>query len=107
MDLITNPEENADIANEDAAAQKLHAHVVQAIWTKSQLGKGKLRAIWDACASPGEKSLDREAFVAGMWQIDEELRKAQVARDICNRSKSKSNKRTNVKKPPPMEDLLL
>ena len=31
------------------------------------------------CDTAGRGSLDREAFVKGMWRIDEELRKAQTS----------------------------
>ena len=33
----------------------------------------------DECDSGGIGSLNRDAFVKGMWRIDEELRKAQLS----------------------------
>jgi hypothetical protein len=35
------------------------------------------------CDTTGRGCLDREAFVKGMWRIDEELRRAQAARQAA------------------------
>ncbi|KAI0345217.1 hypothetical protein BDW22DRAFT_1482439 [Trametopsis cervina] len=85
VDLITNPEmapmapaleiieERVD--NDD----RLDGRVVAFIWKTSRLERTKLQSIWKECDPAGRGSLDREAFVKGMWRVDEELRKAQMA----------------------------
>jgi len=63
-----------------APDERIDAIRVKLIWCASKLGKGKLKAIWDECDSAGRGSLDRDAFVKGMWRIDEELRRAHFTR---------------------------
>ncbi|TDL25004.1 hypothetical protein BD410DRAFT_72211 [Rickenella mellea] len=98
VDLITNPEQNLpvdkgkvnslDTGDDDKSLDgKLNGRVVKAIWSKSKLDKGKLREIWNECALPGEDSLDRPAFIRGMWRIDEELRRAQSSRELLSRGR--------------------
>ncbi|KAI0687175.1 hypothetical protein BC835DRAFT_1241636, partial [Cytidiella melzeri] len=48
------------------------------IWKTSKLDLAQLRGIWCECDTARRGSLDREAFVKGMWRIDEELRKAKM-----------------------------
>lgn len=81
VDLITNPQENGapEHADDDVGPEeKLSGKVVKAIWKCSKLERRKLRDIWKECDPDGTGSLDREAFVKGMWRIDEDLRKAQL-----------------------------
>ncbi|KAH9900965.1 hypothetical protein C8Q73DRAFT_676417 [Cubamyces lactineus] len=98
VDLITNPEAipgaerapssgSGSVAGSRAgsmdesdvgAEEKLDGAVVRAIWKLSRLERETLRVIWMECDPAGTGSLDRDAFVKGMWRIDEELRKAQA-----------------------------
>ncbi|KAI8989807.1 hypothetical protein BD414DRAFT_460000 [Trametes punicea] len=93
VDLITNPEEIASAGNgvgpvsrsgsvdeEVNSEERLDGAVVRAIWKLSRLKRETLRLIWSVmeCDPAGTGSLDRDAFVKGMWRIDEELRKAQM-----------------------------
>ncbi|EKM55268.1 uncharacterized protein PHACADRAFT_255764 [Phanerochaete carnosa HHB-10118-sp] len=82
VDLITNPQENRaqeTVDEEVGPEERLNGQVVVTIWKCSRLERGKLRDIWKECDPGGTGSLDREAFVKGMWRIDEELRKSQFA----------------------------
>ncbi|KAG2157502.1 hypothetical protein DEU56DRAFT_764962 [Suillus clintonianus] len=94
VDLITNPEDHpvlsskeADSDNDDDAdhvpvgpEERLGGRIVRLIWSASKLDRGKLRDIWNDCDPSSTGFLDREAFVKGMWRIDEELRRAQLNR---------------------------
>ncbi|KAH7909917.1 hypothetical protein BJ138DRAFT_1088641 [Hygrophoropsis aurantiaca] len=109
VDLITNPEDHPLMNVEDAAQdggggrgkgkspdsgkdsggdecatvgpeEKLGGQVVRLIWSASKLDRGKLRDIWNDCDPQASGALDRDAFVKGMWRIDEELRRAQLSR---------------------------
>ncbi|KAF7799570.1 hypothetical protein EIP86_010807 [Pleurotus ostreatoroseus] len=85
VDLITNPDENpiarpgAPKPEEIGPDERLDGRTVSLIWKKSKLDRAKLKDIWDECDSGGIGSLNRDAFVKGMWRIDEELRKAQLS----------------------------
>ena len=57
MDLITNPEENADkgvdgadgvggVSEEVGREERLDGRVVAAVWRMSKLERGKLKEIW-------------------------------------------------------------
>ncbi|EGO21113.1 hypothetical protein SERLADRAFT_398428, partial [Serpula lacrymans var. lacrymans S7.9] len=74
------------------------------IWGASRLDKEKLRNIWLDCDSARSGSLDRDAFVKGMWRIDEELRRAQLGRRI---SSSSSSSLYRARQPPKTPKLLL
>ncbi|GAA5901384.1 hypothetical protein JCM8208_001785 [Rhodotorula glutinis] len=52
---------------------EVEGQVVAGLWRRSGLPEGELRRIWEEVAS-GETALDGEAFVKGMWAIDEALR---------------------------------
>lgn len=103
VDLITNPDdhpllsgkakdEGEDKVNIVGPEERVDAHSVKLIWCTSKLEKGKLKAIWNECDPTGRGSLDRDAFVKGMWRIDEELRRAQV-----------TQKTTRIRPPPPIK----
>ncbi|KAH7918535.1 hypothetical protein BV22DRAFT_1076149 [Leucogyrophana mollusca] len=94
VDLITNPEDHPilgsgkdkeveDSEDEEAVVgqdEKLGGRIVKLIWSASKLDRGKLRDIWNDCDQSSSGYLDRDAFVKGMWRIDEELRRAQLSR---------------------------
>ncbi|KIK58205.1 hypothetical protein GYMLUDRAFT_171186 [Collybiopsis luxurians FD-317 M1] len=52
--------------------------MVRVIWNKSRLGKEKLSAVWLESDPFHTGSLDKEAFVKGMWRIDAELRREEL-----------------------------
>ncbi|KAF5387565.1 hypothetical protein D9757_006529 [Collybiopsis confluens] len=90
IDLITSDElENGcqsaekekDAGKIDTGAiGRLPGPMVCVIWNKSQLGKAKLRTIWLESDPSHTGSLDKEAFVKGMWRIDTELRREELDR---------------------------
>ncbi|KAG1814875.1 hypothetical protein EV424DRAFT_1123679 [Suillus variegatus] len=94
VDLITNPEDHpllplkdAESGNDDdtdlvpvGPEERLGGRIVKLVWSASKLDRGKLRDIWNDCDPSSTGFLDREAFVKGMWRIDEELRRAQLTR---------------------------
>ncbi|EIN07244.1 hypothetical protein PUNSTDRAFT_127030 [Punctularia strigosozonata HHB-11173 SS5] len=79
VDLVTSPEAAEDVRLED----RLEGAIVREIWIKSRLDRTKLKQIWAECDLTSQGSLDRDAFVTGMWRIDEELRRAQIARQTA------------------------
>ncbi|KAI0672829.1 hypothetical protein C8Q78DRAFT_1021599 [Trametes maxima] len=107
VDLITNPEEIASantsrtgsVDEEVGAEEQLDGAVVRAIWKLSRLKRDTLRVIWLECDPAGTGSLDRDAFVKGMWRIDEELRKAQVHQHLSPRMYVRQPKPTHPPKP--------
>ncbi|KAI6045558.1 hypothetical protein EDC04DRAFT_2876997 [Pisolithus marmoratus] len=96
LDLLTQQEGHAPLSPESGepelasdsdsncalvgAEEKLNGRVVKYIWKASLLDRRKLWNIWNECDPQKTGSLDRNAFVQGMWRIDEELRRAQLAR---------------------------
>ncbi|KZT27313.1 hypothetical protein NEOLEDRAFT_1130839 [Neolentinus lepideus HHB14362 ss-1] len=96
VDLITSPEpetpstpmppkEKSNGEDEDVGPEeRLDGHVVRWIWLCSKLDKQKLKDLWSECDPNGAGSLDRDAFVKGMWRIDEELRRAQLLRQTSS-----------------------
>ncbi|KAF9651474.1 hypothetical protein BDM02DRAFT_3091248 [Thelephora ganbajun] len=98
VDLITNPDENlpslppsqpesrrGSIESAESGGviergkdERLEGMVIRRIWMCSTLDREKLRAIWNGCEGSETGSLDVDAFVKAMWQIDEELRKARL-----------------------------
>ncbi|KAG1903834.1 uncharacterized protein F5891DRAFT_1208489 [Suillus fuscotomentosus] len=93
VDLITNPEDHPSLPLKDAESEnddthlvpvgpeeRLGGRIVKLVWNASKLDRGKLRDIWNDCDPSSTGFLDREAFVKGMWRIDEELRRAQLTR---------------------------
>ncbi|KAI0373048.1 hypothetical protein BV20DRAFT_963538 [Pilatotrama ljubarskyi] len=106
VDLITNPEEVASAPSRSgsvdevvSAEERLDGAVVRAIWRLSRLKRETLRVIWTECDPAGTGSLDREAFVKGMWRIDEELRKAQMHQHLSPRMYVKQPKPTHPPRP--------
>ncbi|KAG8867106.1 hypothetical protein FRB98_004388 [Tulasnella sp. 332] len=80
IDLRTNPSaEPASSGSTSTLTEKLHGQVVRRIWLCSKLDKKVLRDIWSECDTNKTGSLDRQAFVQGMWRIDEELTKKALA----------------------------
>lgn len=53
--------------------QQLSGSVIKLIWRCSKLPRSTLKAIWDECDTAKKGSLNKQAFVAGMWRIDNEL----------------------------------
>ncbi|KIK44838.1 hypothetical protein CY34DRAFT_802300 [Suillus luteus UH-Slu-Lm8-n1] len=97
VDLITNPEDHPIMPWKEAKSddddddddtdlvpvgpeERLGGRIVRLVWSASKLDRGKLRDIWNDCDPSSTGLLDREAFVKGMWRIDEELRRAQLTR---------------------------
>ncbi|KAF8965234.1 hypothetical protein BDZ97DRAFT_1904129 [Flammula alnicola] len=60
------------------ADEKLEGAIVKLIWKRSGLDKERLAEIWNECDLTGQGALSLEAFVKGMWRIDEELRRTQA-----------------------------
>ncbi|ESK94205.1 increased rdna silencing protein [Moniliophthora roreri MCA 2997] len=85
IDLVIGSEDAARKDEDDeveiwkpiASDERLPGCVVKVIWGWSRLGKEKLREIWTECDPSHTGSLDKTAFVTGMWRIDEELRRGQ------------------------------
>ncbi|KAG9318605.1 hypothetical protein JVU11DRAFT_698 [Chiua virens] len=69
-------EESSPIGPEE----QLNGRIVKHIWYASQLDRKKLSSIWNGCDPQCTGLVDRDTFVKGMWRIDEELRRAQLAR---------------------------
>ncbi|KAF8077761.1 hypothetical protein FPV67DRAFT_1462904 [Lyophyllum atratum] len=67
-----------DVSNVVEPTDKLEGRQVKAIWRRSRLDRARLSEIWSECDPGGVGSLARDAFVKGMWRIDEELRRAQT-----------------------------
>ncbi|KAF8136487.1 hypothetical protein EV363DRAFT_1294103 [Boletus edulis] len=93
VDLTTTPEDHPILSSEKgvedkeeeesfsvAPEEKLNGRIVKHVWSASRLDRQKLRNIWNDCDPQCTGSVDRDAFVRGMWRIDEELRRAQLAR---------------------------
>lgn len=95
VDLITSPEpetpatpstpmprkdKGLDDEEDVGSEERLDGAIVRRIWMCSKLERRKLRDLWCECDPNGTGSLDRDAFVKGMWRIDEELRRAQLLR---------------------------
>ncbi|KAF9473772.1 hypothetical protein BDN70DRAFT_885538 [Pholiota conissans] len=73
--------QNSDNPNIDEIVgpdERLEGALVQLIWRRSGLDKERLAEIWNECDITGQGALSLEAFVKGMWRIDEELRRAQA-----------------------------
>ncbi|TFK54608.1 hypothetical protein OE88DRAFT_1653000 [Heliocybe sulcata] len=106
VDLIISPEpetpttpmpskeKSADEDEEVGPEERLNGHVVRRIWLCSKLDKQKLRDLWSECDPNGTGGLDREAFVKGMWRIDEELRRAQLLRQTSSSGASNRSRLT-------------
>ncbi|KAI0077120.1 hypothetical protein K474DRAFT_1121949 [Panus rudis PR-1116 ss-1] len=93
VDLVTNPEENTKtpetVSNEVGPQDRLSGRIIAVIWNASRLERSKLKDIWRECDPDDLGSLDREAFIKGMWRIDEELRRHHL-RQSSNTSKYRS-----------------
>ncbi|KAL1732460.1 hypothetical protein EV714DRAFT_247685 [Schizophyllum commune] len=101
VDLITGEDghplnDSNDIEVDQAVTDedRLDGRVVRLIWQRSRLEKHKLAQIWNEVDAIQRGSLDRDAFVRGMWRIDEELRRAQMR-------KSTLSSGTRLRPPPP------
>ncbi|KAJ7827503.1 hypothetical protein B0H14DRAFT_1230420 [Mycena olivaceomarginata] len=89
VDLIRDPagsgaNGNGSPTTPDDDAETLAGPVVRVLWARSRLPMAVLSAIWTECDPARTGALDREAFVRGMWRIDEELRKAEAGRAAGN-----------------------
>ncbi|EMD38155.1 hypothetical protein CERSUDRAFT_113306 [Gelatoporia subvermispora B] len=85
VDLITNPPDipSTDRIDEEVGSDdRLEGRTVRRIWEMSKLQAAQLKAIWSECDPSGSGTLDRDGFVKGMWRIDEELRRAQLNRQM-------------------------
>ncbi|KIO18693.1 hypothetical protein M407DRAFT_31650 [Tulasnella calospora MUT 4182] len=72
-----------DELNSKENENKLHGQVVRRIWSCSKLDRRVLKDIWSDCDPACNGYIDREAFVQGMWRIDEELtRKNALKRGV-------------------------
>ncbi|KAF8201753.1 hypothetical protein BJ912DRAFT_1117126 [Pholiota molesta] len=77
----TKLQKDKDDANIDlivGADERLEGALVRLIWQRSGLDKERLAEIWSECDLTGQGALNLDAFVKGMWRIDEELRRAQA-----------------------------
>lgn len=122
VDLITGddslppqPQEpvgqNGDKVHEEVDQdEKLEGPIVRLIWKRSQLDSARLAEIWEECDPAGHGALSLDAFVKGMWRIDEELRRAQ-AQAIKSATSGSASYRSNSlrsapKIPPKRRDIL-
>ncbi|TFK76271.1 hypothetical protein BDN72DRAFT_891353 [Pluteus cervinus] len=89
VDLITGGDSPVLVNKEDAQPnetmdeevgleERLEGKYVKQIWSKSGLTKAQLKEIWAECDTNNQGCLDRNAFVRGMWRIDEDLRRSQM-----------------------------
>lgn len=88
VDLITGEHgANVSVSHKDdeetideavGSLDRLEGCFIRTIWVKSRLDREKLTEIWNECDPSKVGSLDRDAFVIGMWRIDEELRRARM-----------------------------
>ncbi|KAF9227784.1 hypothetical protein BS17DRAFT_746573 [Gyrodon lividus] len=118
VDLITNqqdhPHLSADQEKVDASdtedgqesvqvgpEERLNGRIVKRVWSASRLDRKQLRDIWNDCDPQATGSLDRDAFVKGMWRIDEELRRAQLARRTSALTVASSQRIPHRPLPPP------
>ncbi|KIJ10520.1 hypothetical protein PAXINDRAFT_102011 [Paxillus involutus ATCC 200175] len=118
VDLITNQEdhpypsadkEKVDTSDSEDEAkfvqvgpeESLNGRIVKRIWSTSRLDRKKLRDIWNDCDPQSTGSLDCDAFVKGMWRIDEELRRAQLARRTSALTAASSQRIPHRPLPPP------
>ncbi|KAH0830686.1 hypothetical protein J3R83DRAFT_2141 [Lanmaoa asiatica] len=117
VDLITNPEdhpvlssgkgldesdgEEGEELSSVAPEERLNGRIVKYIWGASCLDRKKLRSIWDDCDPQCTGFVDRDAFVRGMWRIDEELRRAQLARRTSALTAASSQRIPHRPLPPP------
>ncbi|KIY50797.1 hypothetical protein FISHEDRAFT_71117 [Fistulina hepatica ATCC 64428] len=116
VDLITGPDDllitmdgDDDAVNEasiDMQAgpnDRLDGCAVCLLWECSKLNRHKLSVIWNECDTDGRGSLDRAAFVKGMWRIDEELRRAHtVPMPTSRTSSSTKSSSSQLRQPPPI-----
>ncbi|KAJ2935640.1 hypothetical protein H1R20_g1453, partial [Candolleomyces eurysporus] len=72
--LFEKDKENEELVGKD---ERLEGAIVKLVWKRSGLEKRRLAEIWNECDPTQTGSLDIDAFVKGMWRIDEELRRAQ------------------------------
>ncbi|KAL0946535.1 hypothetical protein HGRIS_012743 [Hohenbuehelia grisea] len=79
-------EEWEDIGPKAEGDERLDGYVVRLIWQQSRLDRHKLRDIWLECDPTNTGSLSREAFIKGMWRIDEELRRARIRSSTASTS---------------------
>ncbi|KAG9226564.1 hypothetical protein CCMSSC00406_0005769 [Pleurotus cornucopiae] len=78
-----------DLARSDRE-DRLEGCVVRLIWSKSRLDRDRLRGIWLECDPTGSGSLTQDAFIRGMWRIDEELRRARIRSSTSSAASSSS-----------------
>ncbi|PPQ93232.1 hypothetical protein CVT25_015230 [Psilocybe cyanescens] len=84
IDLITadelaqSPTSDHSVDERIGPDENLEGPIVRFIWKRSGLSNAQLSDIWNECDITGKGALSLEAFVKGMWRIDEELRRAQT-----------------------------
>ncbi|KAG5636823.1 hypothetical protein H0H81_006739 [Sphagnurus paluster] len=74
----TRDGEEDDVSTVVEDTDELDGRLVKKIWRRSRLDRSRLSEIWNECDTGAKGSLNRDAFVKGMWRIDEELRRAQT-----------------------------
>ncbi|KDR81707.1 hypothetical protein GALMADRAFT_221573 [Galerina marginata CBS 339.88] len=113
VDLITGDDAhpqspmNGDQADETVRSdEKLEGSIVKLIWKRSGLESAQLADIWNECDVTGKGALSFDAFVKGMWRIDEELRRAQTQAIKSATAYRSNNLRTAPKIPQKSRDIL-
>ncbi|KAG8217630.1 hypothetical protein J3R82DRAFT_5783 [Butyriboletus roseoflavus] len=116
VDLIANPDGHPVLSSEKvldksdseeeeeslvALEERLDGRIIKYIWSTSRLDRKKLKSIWSDCDPQDTGFIDREAFVRGMWRIDEELRRAQLARRTSALTAASSQRIPHRPLPPP------
>ncbi|KAF9566357.1 hypothetical protein CPC08DRAFT_814926 [Agrocybe pediades] len=90
-DSLASPPQNSKVDETVGNDEKLEGAIVKLIWKRSKLSNAQLAEIWNECDITGQGVLSREAFVKGMWRIDEELRRAQTQAIKAATSSNNSN----------------
>jgi len=86
VDLLTTNDVAQQLNHGNASAtdvivgpnEKLEGAIIRQIWKRSGLHNSRLAEIWKSCDLTCQGALTLEAFVKGMWRIDEELRRIQL-----------------------------
>ncbi|TFK42484.1 hypothetical protein BDQ12DRAFT_719357 [Crucibulum laeve] len=114
VDLITSgdapppyPPNGVEEERHVGSNERLEGGVVKLIWSRSGLDRARLSEIWSECDPTNRGSIDLDAFVKGMWRIDEELRRANLqaiksASTVSLGSFRSKNVRAGFKPPPPV-----
>lgn len=59
-------------------SQQVANVVVREIWKRSRLPEDELAEVWDLVDRDGRGALSRQAFVVGMWLVDQRLRGRKI-----------------------------